>query len=97
MCAVIALVFSVTSKGQLEENSWQTSPWMQLVQELHPKKAHEECKHTAYRHSGHAEYSFDKRLIKHEIGRICNSKRYFHLYLSINYDEYQKNSHNDYD
>lgn len=27
--AVIGLVFSVTT----EENSWQTSPWMQLVQE----------------------------------------------------------------
>lgn len=31
--AVIGVVFSVTIEGQLEENSRQTSPWMQLVQE----------------------------------------------------------------
>lgn len=62
------LVFSVTTEGQLEENSWQTSPGMQLVQELHPKKAHEECAHTGYKRSRHTEHSFDMRLIKHEIG-----------------------------
>lgn len=73
------------------------SPWIQLVQEFHPKKAHEEYEYTGYRHSRHAEHSFDKRLINHEIGTTCNSRRYFYLYLSINYEECQRNSHNESD
>lgn len=68
MCAVITLVFSVTVEGQLKENSWQTSAWIHLVQEFHPKKAHEEYEYTGYRHGRNAEHSFDKKLIKYGIG-----------------------------
>lgn len=94
MCAVIALVFSVIIEGQLKENSWQTSPWIHLVHEFHPKKAHEEYEYTGYRHSRPAEHSLDKKLIKHEIELVtCNSKRYFYLYLSNDYEEHQKNTH----